>query len=50
MYQSCLSLLPGIFLAVRAVGSLTGGLWIAGYLLYGVDVLLLHYNYLVKKV
>jgi hypothetical protein len=49
MYQAWMPLLPGFTWPLTVKGFLVGLLWLVGYSLYGAVLLVLPYNYLVRR-
>jgi len=49
MYQAWMPLLPGFTWPLTAGGFLAGLLWLVGYSVYGAALLVLPYNYFVRR-
>jgi hypothetical protein len=49
MYQAWMPLLPGFTWPLTVRGFLVGLLWLVGYSLYGVALIVLPYNYIVRR-
>jgi len=49
MYQAWMPLLPGFTWPLTVQGFLLGLLWLVGYSLYGAVLVVLPYNYLVRR-
>lgn len=49
MYQVWMPLLPGFTWPLTVQGLLVGLLWLVGYSLYGAALLVLPYNYFVRR-
>jgi len=49
MYQVWMPLLPGFTWPLTVKGFLVGLLWLVGYSLYGAVLVVLPYNYLVRR-
>ena len=49
MYQAWMPLVPGFTWPLTVKGFLVGLLWLVGYSLYGAVLVVLPYNYLVRR-